>query len=74
MRVRYQMYKSGFPLAIECKCDMTNKQAEKFYKDLSENVRCGWAEMVGEDDDNYMDVIKSFYHEKTAVFLTQMFG
>lgn len=62
MRVRYQMVGSG----MEVRCDMEDRAARKFYNNLFSNGRCEWAELIGEDDDNYMDVLESFDHVDLA--------
>ena len=66
MRVRYQMVGQD----SHARCDMTSKAARKFYDELSHKGFCEWAELVGEDDDDYMDVLDSFDHVKIA----RMFG
>ena len=49
---------------------MTSKAARKFFDELSHKGLCEWAELVGEDDDDYMDVLDAFDHIKIA----RMFG
>lgn len=71
MRVRYQMV--GMPQSI-AKCDLEDKKAKRLYKDLFGNGRCEWAELVGEDDDNYMDVLESFDHTMIARTFAELFG
>lgn len=58
MRVRYQMVGES----VGVRCDMEDWRARKFYKELFSNGRCEWAELVGEDDENYMDILESFDH------------
>ena len=62
MRVRYQFVGSGY----QAKCDMSDKKARKFFDELSRKGLCEWAELVGEDDDNYMEILDSFDHTKIA--------
>ena len=57
MRVRYQM--AGDP-TYTAVCDLEDKKAQKMYRDLQKNGLCEWGELVGEDDDNYMDILESF--------------
>lgn len=68
MRVRYQLAGSG-EVAV---CDLSDKDAIKLYADMKRNGECMWGELVGEDDDNYMDVIESFERIKEAQRLDQM--
>lgn len=70
MRVRYQMY--GQSTCAEC--DMTDKAARKLFDELSHKGLCEWAELVGEDDDNYMEVIDSFDHIKLARMFASILG
>ena len=62
MRVRYKMV--GFQ-PVAC-CDMGERKARRLFKDLSTKGLCEWAELVGEDDDNYMDILDSFDHSDIA--------
>ena len=66
MRVRYQMV--GQQACAEC--DMSDRAAKHLYDELSHKGLCEWAELVGEEDNNYMDIIDSFDHIKVA----RMFG
>lgn len=71
MRVRYKMAGDN---RYQTKCDLTKVKAEKVYKDLYQNALCQWAELVGEDDYDYMEVIKSFDHSEIANTLYTVFG
>lgn len=62
MRVRFEMYDHGQGTGVQCECDLTKRQAKRKFKELSKNGRCAWAELVGEDEDNYMEIIDSFDH------------
>ena len=62
MRVRYQIL--GHEPHAEC--DMTEKSARKLFEELKEKSLCEWAELVGEEDENYMDVLDSFDHISLA--------
>lgn len=68
MRVRYQMVGE----AEVAKCDLSEKKARKLFSELCKDGKCMWGELVGEDDDNYMDVIESFERIKEAQRLDQM--
>ncbi len=70
MRVRYQMVGSD----VVAKCDMEDRKARRLYKDLFSNGLCEWAELVGEDDDNYMDVLESFDHIDLARSMAKIVG
>lgn len=61
MRVRYQLYKQSIT-HWSAECDLTEKQARKRFEELKLSDTCLWAELVGEDDDNYMDILDSFDH------------
>jgi hypothetical protein len=70
MRVRYQMAGQE----MQAVCDMTEKKAREMFDKLknygsSSKGFCEWAELVGEDDDNYMDILDSFDHIKQAQML-----
>ena len=58
------------------KCDMSDKSAKKLFNSLRNNLTCEWAELVGEDDDNYMDILDAFDHfeqaRKNQVFINAL--
>ena len=58
----------------QARCDMDERKARKLYKNLFSNGMCEWAELVGEDDDNYMEVLDSFDHIRLARSLAQIMG
>lgn len=70
MRVRYKIVGQE-PAA---RCDMEDNLAKRLYKNLFSNGRCEWAELVGEDDGNYMDILESFDHEKLARSIAEIIG
>lgn len=72
MRIRYELYRNGQGTGNIVECDLTKRQAKKKFKELKNDVRCGWAELVGEEDDNYMDILDSFDHVSTARELTRL--
>ena len=76
MRVRFEMYKNGLGQGYQAKCDMTEKKAKKLFATLSNNLRCGWAELIAEEDyeGEYMSVIESFDHIEVAKSLTSLLG
>ena len=62
MRVRYQM--AGEAEVVLC--DLSNREAKKKYLELQCNGECEWAELVGEDEDDYMEILESFDHIESA--------
>ena len=64
MRVRYEMYKDGHGTGSVAECDLTPKKARKRFEELKTAGKCGWCELVAEDDDEggYMEIIED--HEK----------
>ena len=68
MRVRYEIAGEA-PTAV---CDLTDKQALKLFEELKTNALCEWGELVGEDDDNYMDILDSFDNMKLARMMHQI--
>ena len=63
MRVRYQMVnQSGW----SAECDLPLKKAKQRYNELKENGWCMWCELIGEEEENYMDVLESFDKSKEA--------
>ena len=50
MRIRYEMYKGGIGSGVEVECDLTPKKARKKFAELKHVMKCGWAELVAEDD------------------------
>lgn len=57
MRVRFQMAGlSGY----QVKFFDAKANARRFYKKLNGEALCEWAELVGDDEDDYMEVIDSF--------------
>lgn len=63
MRVRYQM---AGQQSYTAECDLTNKEAKKKFEALKKNALCEWAELVGEEDENYMEILKYFDHTEMA--------
>ena len=70
MRVRYQMVGGQ----TQVRCDLEDKQAKKLFGRLFSDGLCEWAELVGEDDDNYMDVLESFDHIDLARSMAKIVG
>ena len=75
MRVRFEMFKNGRPVGVTAECDLTPKKARILFNDLKNNLKCGWAELVAEDEDEggYMEVMDSFDNVKRANMITSMF-
>ena len=71
MRVRYEIAGRG---GYEAKCDLTERQARKLFNELKTDGLCEWAELVGEDDDNYMEIIEYYDNFKNARAMKDMFG
>lgn len=63
MRIRYKMANEPTDRAI---CDLTDSTAKRKYKEICKNGFCEWAELVGEEDHNYMDVLEQYDNSKTA--------
>ena len=59
MRVRYQM---AGQMRYTAECDLTTRKAKELFNSLKKGGECEWAELVGEDDDDYMDILDSFDH------------
>ena len=71
MRVRYQMVnQSGW----SAECDLSERQAKKRFAELKEHGLCEWVELVGEDEDNYMDVLDSYDKTKEARMIAEILG
>ena len=59
MRVRYQM---AGQMSYTAECDLATRKAKALFNSLKKEPECEWAELVGEDDDDYMDILDSFDH------------
>lgn len=70
MRVRWQ--RAGE--ASQTQCDMTEKAARKKFEKLKTDALCEWAELIGEDDDNYMEVLEDFDQTKLANIMKSIIG
>lgn len=70
MRVRFQFVGH----AAQAECDLTEKKARRRFEELKEAGLCEWAELVGEDEDNYMEILDSFDHIKLARMLASILG
>ena len=55
MRVRYQMAGEG---SYRAECDLSDAKARKLYDIVKRNGECMWAELVGEEEENYMDILE----------------
>lgn len=76
MRVRYEMYQAGHGTGYQAECNLDVIDAAAMMADLYKNKRCGWAELVWDEDDNeywkYMDVMGGFNHESEAKQYTHL--
>ena len=74
MRVRYEMYKRGLGAGCIAECDLTQKKAHKRYEELKSNAKCGWVELVAEDDDEggYMNIIESYEQIRLAKIVSTL--
>ena len=64
MRVRYEMAEEG---SYTAECDLSNANARKLYEGVKRNGECMWGELVGEDEENYMDVLEQFDRTEEAI-------
>ena len=74
MRVRFEMYKNGFGSGAVAECDLTEKKARERFEELKKNGKCGWAELVAEEDaeGGYMNIVDSFDNIKLAQMLSSI--
>ena len=74
MRVRFAMYSGGREGATICECDLTPKEARARFNDLKTNAKCGWCELVAEDEDEggYMEIIDSYENIPLARTISQL--
>lgn len=70
MRVRFQYPEESY----QAICDLTEKKARRIFEELKTDLLCSWAELVGEDDEDYMEVLDSFDNEQRAAILHRTFG
>lgn len=63
MRIRYQMAGAGSYVA---ECDLSEKEAKKRFESLKRDALCEWGELIGEEDENYMEVLEDFDHTRLA--------
>ena len=68
MRVRYQKINQS----TQAECDLTEKQAKRIFSDLKQDSLCLWAELVGEDEDNYMEILDQFDQDKEVIKAQRM--
>lgn len=71
MRIRYQMVGNNWYTA---ECDLSDRKAKNRFKELKEHGLCEWVELVGEDDDNYMEILESYDKTKTARMIAMIMG
>lgn len=68
MRVRFEMYKDGKPAGVVAECDLAPKKARERFEDLKTNAKCGWVELVAEEEEEggYMEVIDEYDNTRLA--------
>lgn len=66
MRVRYQMAGDG---SYRAECDLSEDKARKLYETVKRNGECMWAELVGEEEENYMDILEQYDNTEQAMRL-----
>ena len=74
MRVRYEIYKAGYGTGRYAECDLSEKKARALYEKLKQNAKCGWVELVAEDEDegDYMEIIESHEHIRLAKIISTL--
>lgn len=69
MRVKYQFVGQSY----QVHCDLSEKKARKLFEQLKQNGLCEWVELIGEEEDNYMEIIdqydKTFIARSIAKFM-----
>lgn len=72
MRVRHEMYEGGRGTGCVAECDLSPKQARKRFYELKTIAKCGWCELVAEDDaeGEYMEIIDSHEQIKLAQMIS----
>ena len=77
MRVRFEIYRNGRGTGDRVECDLEDKKARARFAELKKYWRCGWVELVGEEEENYMEVIESFERiqetQRTTAMLDSIF-
>lgn len=71
MRIRYQ--KVGMA-SYHAECDLPDRQAHKRFNELKEDGLCEWVELVGEDEEDYMEVLDCYDKTKTARMIASIIG
>ena len=74
MRVRYEIYKDGHGTETITECDLIPKKARKLFEDLKTNAKCGWCELVAEDEEEggYMKIIDSHDNVRLARMISTL--
>ena len=71
MRIRYQFVGD---CTYSVACDLPDKKAKAEFERLKKDGFCEWAELVGEDDENYMDILDQFDKTDEARKLYKVFS
>lgn len=74
MRVRYEMYKNGQGKHYQAECDLTEAKARKRFEELKQDGKCGWVELVAEDEEEggYMNVIEQYEKIRLAQIMSTL--
>ena len=67
MRVRFEMYENGYGTGYQCKCDLTQKKANKIFNELKQNAKCGWVELIDKD----MNIVAEHEQIKLAQIISR---
>lgn len=68
MRVRYQYIDQD----VHAECDLSDRQAKKRFLQLKADGLCEWVELVGEDEENYMDILDAHDKTKEAILMAKV--
>lgn len=74
MRVRFEMYKNGQPAGAVAECDLAPKKARERFEELKTNAKCGWVELVAEEEEEggYMEIIDSHDNVRLARIISTL--
>ena len=74
MRVRFEMFEHGIGSGMIAECDLSEKDAKSRFEKLKKNAKCGWAELVAEDDDEggYMEILETHDNIKLAQMISSI--
>lgn len=68
------MFRGGRGAGSFAECDLTERKARKRFEELKQDARCGWAELVAEDEDEggYMEVIDEHEQIRLAQIISTL--